>query len=126
MSDAADRLAQAIRDVINEAVRAAAVRQEHPTPPPVGVAAPEHRHGLFDLSTRSMSVQPLAWPSPGPTCQAAVPGASWPTVRGRMPSTLAMRGVSRVGKSLMTGAFRWLRLSDQAAAGGQLLRPPRP
>jgi hypothetical protein len=32
MSDAADRLAQAIRDVINEAVHAAVVGQERPTP----------------------------------------------------------------------------------------------
>jgi excisionase family DNA binding protein len=42
MSDAADRLAQAIRDVINEAVRAAAVRQERPTPAPArAVERPE-------------------------------------------------------------------------------------
>jgi excisionase family DNA binding protein len=37
MSAAADRLAQAIRDVINEAVQAALVRQS-PTPPPARVA----------------------------------------------------------------------------------------
>jgi excisionase family DNA binding protein len=37
MSDAADRLAQAIRDVINEAVQAA-VGQERTTPPPARVA----------------------------------------------------------------------------------------
>jgi hypothetical protein len=42
MSDAADRLAQAIRDVINEAVRAAVVRQERPTPTPArAVERPE-------------------------------------------------------------------------------------
>ena len=37
MSDAADRLAQAIRDMINEAVQAA-VKQERPSPPPARVA----------------------------------------------------------------------------------------
>src|ERR1700745_3019239 len=50
MSDAADRLAQAlrdvvneaVRDVINEAVRVAAVRQERPTPaPPRAAERPE-------------------------------------------------------------------------------------
>jgi hypothetical protein len=42
MTDAADRLAQAIRDVINEAVRAAAVRQERPTLTPArAVETPE-------------------------------------------------------------------------------------
>jgi hypothetical protein len=42
MSNAADRLAQAIRDVINEAVRAAAVPQERPTPTPASaVERPE-------------------------------------------------------------------------------------
>jgi anti-sigma factor RsiW len=44
MSDAADRLAQAIRDVINEAVRAAAVRQERPTPTPAPL-----RSGLIGI-----------------------------------------------------------------------------
>jgi excisionase family DNA binding protein len=39
MSDAAERLAQAIRDVITEAVQAAAA-QEQPTPPPARVAEP--------------------------------------------------------------------------------------
>jgi hypothetical protein len=37
MSDAADRLAQAIRDVINEAVQGA-VELQRPTPPPAQVA----------------------------------------------------------------------------------------
>ena len=37
MSDAADRLAQAIRDVINEAVQAA-VEPQRPTPPPARAA----------------------------------------------------------------------------------------
>ncbi|MGY4650530.1 helix-turn-helix domain-containing protein [Mycobacterium sp. URHB0021] len=42
MSDAADRLAQAIRDVVNEAVSAAAVRREGPTPAPArAVERPE-------------------------------------------------------------------------------------
>src|ERR1700755_1638794 len=41
MSDAADRLAQAIRDVINEAVRVAAVRQEPPiSAPPLAAERP--------------------------------------------------------------------------------------
>ncbi len=34
MSDAVDRLAQALRDVINEAVQAAVERERATTPPP--------------------------------------------------------------------------------------------
>jgi excisionase family DNA binding protein len=49
MSDAADRLAQAIRDVINEAVQAAVV-QERPTAEPARVAErPKMAAEDFDL-----------------------------------------------------------------------------
>ena len=49
MSDAADRLAQAIRDVVNEAVQAA-VGQERPTPTPArAVERPEIPQEDFDL-----------------------------------------------------------------------------
>ena len=48
MSDAAERLAQAIRDVINEAVHAV-VAQQRPTPPPARVAErPEIAKEDFD------------------------------------------------------------------------------
>ena len=48
MSDAADRLAQALRDLINEAVQAA-VERERPTPPPARVVErPKVREEDFD------------------------------------------------------------------------------
>jgi hypothetical protein len=50
MSGAADRLAQAIRDVINEAVHAAAVGPERTTPTPArAVERPEIPQEDFDL-----------------------------------------------------------------------------
>jgi excisionase family DNA binding protein len=49
MSDAADRLAQALSDLINEAVQAA-VERERPTPPPAQVVErPEVPKEDFDL-----------------------------------------------------------------------------
>jgi excisionase family DNA binding protein len=52
MNDAAERLAQAIRDVINEAIHAA-VERERPTPPPArAVERPKVPDEEFDLCLR--------------------------------------------------------------------------
>lgn len=51
MNDAAERLAQAIRDVINEAVQAA-VERESPTPPP----ARDHVASILDRLSHHASI----------------------------------------------------------------------
>jgi hypothetical protein len=55
MSDATDRLAQALRDLINEAVQAA-IERERPTLPPAGVVehpkVPEGRRIVSCLAAR--------------------------------------------------------------------------